>query len=134
MTLLAAGSAGVMLMLAASLEAWPLPDVAPIAGYLSLWILVLATFRAIVPSRWQTIGSAVVTTWIVGTPLLNYLRIDFGDALPVATTTLWSPLASALATPLNLSPSAWWGEVGIELALCGALAAISIQRFHRSHR
>jgi hypothetical protein len=133
MAWVAAASAWVLLILAAALAAWPMSQVVPVAVFLSLWILILATLGAALPWRWQLIASAVATTWILGGPLLEYLRNDVGSPLQVGTNVAWSPLMSALATPHALPRAAWWGEVGIELLICGVIACRRVIRTRHVH-
>ena len=122
MSLVAMVSAWVLLILAAALSAWPIAQVVPVATFLSLWILILATLRAALPWRWSLITASIATTWMIGGPLLDYFRNEFGSPLEVGTNVAWSPLVSAVLTPRALSRTAWWGEVGIELLICGVIA------------
>jgi len=129
MAMLAACSACVLLILAAALAAWPIADVAPVAAYLSLWILVLTTLRTALSWKWQLIASAVAAAWIVGGPLLAYLNKDFGSAPQAETGVGSSPLSIALSMPRALPRGAWWCQVGIMLLIC---AGLTVRHFRES--
>ena len=119
----AACTAGVMLCLAAALAAWPLAKIAPPVGLVVLWILLLATARALLPARGSLLALAAVATYVIGGPLVWYLRADFGSGTLVERSWTCGPLCGVLIAPASIPIPIGWGIVGIELVLLFTLLA-----------
>jgi hypothetical protein len=115
MAVIAICSAWMFLLLAAVLAGWSLIEVVPSAGFLSLWMVVLATIAYAARSmRWRMIFSAVASTYVLGGALLIYLQSDFGSTSPQATNLIYGPLYIALSNPRHVAATHWWGIVGME--------------------
>jgi hypothetical protein len=132
LSLIVATSAWVMLIFAAALAAWPVSQVMPVATFLSLWILVLATLRVALTWRWQLVAAALLSVWIIGGLLLDYLASDFGPIPPTGKHVAWTPLSTALASAYDLPSGAWLGQVVIELLIVSILAFARLRPAFRS--
>jgi hypothetical protein len=120
-------SAGwVMLLASAALAGWPLSGIAPAGGFLSLWIVALATIRAAIPARWHMTASAAACVYIIGGPIVAYFRREFAGSSPVYRDVVFGPLFSAISTPHHLTPLAWAQATGL-----GILAFLALFAGHR---
>jgi hypothetical protein len=134
MTLIVICAGWTMLIMAGALSAWAIADVLPLGTFLSLWIVSLGLMRAALPWNWQMIASAIASAYVIGGPLVWYLRSDFGTSLPVETSVGFGPLWLCLATPRNLPSTAWWSEVGIAVIAASIAPARNFARFTRRPR
>jgi hypothetical protein len=76
------------------------------AAYVALWLAALAALLRVFRSQMtQLIASSVIAAWVLGAPVVWYLRAEFAPpTMPPADylrdwlgTAAWSPLAGALA-------------------------------------
>jgi len=103
-----AASAWIMLQIAAALAAWPLVDVLPSGGFVTLWLACLAVWgHALPPGRWRAIASAIASTFATGGVLVWYLATDLAARPADAIGSAFGPLLIALAAPSHPAVGGW---------------------------
>jgi hypothetical protein len=105
-------AAWVMLWCAAALSAWSLVEILPAGAFLTAWVGVLAVFGRLRAAKWRLIVTALTAAYVIGGPLLWYLRAEFASVPLRDPTPAFGPLLIALTTPHHFPPSAWLEAAG----------------------
>ena len=128
-------SAWPFIALGGVLSALPAGRVVAAGAYVTLWLTALAAMRHTLPDRYQPAGVTSASLITVGTPLLFYLRVEFGNADAIAIETQrvfekWMALGPLPAALLQLSTHSNWRHWMIPTTLLAAslIALFGAQR------
>ena len=118
LSVLAAGSA--MLLAASALAAWGAGEILPACLFLAAWVLVFTTLGLIRSPRAKLLTLAVAATYVLGGPLLWYLRLEFSAAGSLGGIPGFGPLLQVVSTPHHLPPLVWFQVSAAEIIAIGA--------------
>jgi hypothetical protein len=114
------------------LSGLPVGRVVAAAAYITLWLAALGAVRHAVRPRFHLAAVAIASLVTVGTPLLLYLSVEFGNTDSAAAGTQqvferWSPISPALAALLHLSKHPNWRHWVMPVALLAVSVATLIR-------
>ena len=119
-----------MLALAVMLSALP-PTALPVTGgFVTLWFATLAIWRmAFRTDSARAIATSIAASWVIGGPVLWYLRGEFNSQSEVFPAPLYGPLTGALAQIQSAGfRAADWMILGLLLIAGGITAALRRNR------
>jgi hypothetical protein len=129
MTIIAAASAWIMLLMAAAMAAWSMRDVIAPAAYVTLFIVLLTLLRFGLSRHGQLFASAIVSTYVIGGPLVWYLQLDLGASQRHDDVVMFGPLLPALLDPRHLLLSGWIVLFAIGgFALIGCMIQMGVKK------
>jgi hypothetical protein len=124
MTLAAACSSGVFILVGALLAGWSLREALPILSYLAAWLLTLfAWVGGRSGEKWRMTIAGIAAAFSAGGPLLWYLGRDLGGSASVDSRAAYGPLLPALVNP-DHPWEIWWLLAAIFL---GGLVAAAVR-------